>query len=82
MFEDSVIYTPDNYAVLEIFIEMSPDISIMTRNVYSLLEFLGDIGGLFDMLRYIGQFIIFTFTAISGSQLNQYIIANLFEIEN
>ena len=36
---------------------------VTERQTYNLLEWLGDIGGLFDALRYIGIFIVEPFAA-------------------
>ena len=37
---------------------MSLDLKIIERSTYSILEWLGDVGGLFDMLCLIGGFLI------------------------
>jgi len=37
---------------------VSLDSQITERVTYSLLDWLGDVGGLFDALRYIGSFLI------------------------
>ena len=44
---------------------MSPDLEVTERQTYNLLEYLGDIGGLFDALRYMGIFIISPFVSFS-----------------
>ena len=38
---------------------------ISERQTYSLLEYLGDLGGLFDALRYIASLILGPLTAIA-----------------
>ena len=44
---------------------MSPDLEVTERQTYNLLEYLGDIGGLFDALRYMGIFILGPFVSFS-----------------
>ena len=41
-----------------------------TRAVYSFWDFLGDVGGLADMMRLIGYWILAGISLISGSRLN------------
>ena len=54
---------------------MSPENSYHSRTIYNALDFLGDIGGLADALRYIGQLLIWL---ISGNNVSQYLILNIF----
>ena len=41
----------------------SPDTEVSERQTYSFLEWLGDIGGLFDALRYIFALIVYPFAS-------------------
>ena len=45
-------------------IKMSLDLVTWERSTYSLLDYLGDLGGLFDALWYIARFIVKPFSAI------------------
>ena len=46
---------PDGkFKVTSLNINLSPDLVEYERTTYSLLEWLGDIGGLVDALRYLG----------------------------
>ena len=49
------------YRVAGAYIELSMDQQVIERSTYSVLEWLGDIGGLYDALRLIGLFIMFPF---------------------
>ena len=40
------------------FITFSPEILHNTRSIYSAFDFLGDIGGLFDMLRLLAEILL------------------------
>ena len=54
--------SPDRYyRVAGAYIELSMDQQVIERSTYSVLEWLGDIGGLYDALRLIGLFIMFPF---------------------
>ena len=44
---------------------MSLDLKIIERSTYSILEWLGDVGGLFDMLNLIGGVLIGPLAAFS-----------------
>ena len=50
-----------------------------TRVIYGPLDFLGDVGGLTDALKAIGQAIIFLISLVTGSRLDQYIISQVFK---
>ena len=49
------------------------DVVYKSRTVYSILDFLGDIGGLSDALQYIGQILIWL---LQGSGLITYLVSN------
>ena len=42
---------------------LSTDMQVTERRAYSILEWLGDVGGLLDALRYIGYYLITPITA-------------------
>ena len=50
---------------------------IYQRSVYSLLDFIGDVGGLFDGLKMIGQNLLFPFTSFN---FTMKLLAQLFTI--
>ena len=50
------------YKFSSISIFFSPDASIVERETYGLLEWLGDVGGFYGALRYLGGFLIAPFT--------------------
>ena len=46
---------PENkYKFGSLWINLSPDLQVVQRQTYSLLEWLGDIGGLLEALKYLG----------------------------
>ena len=50
---------PDNkYKVVSLYIALTLDQIVIERQTYNILEWLGDVGGLFDMLRLLGKFFI------------------------
>ena len=50
------------------------------REVYTIWDFLGDIGGLNDILPVIGAFIVGFARVLTGSELKRFIFKNLFKI--
>ena len=49
--------------------------------VFSFWDFLGDVGGLYDMLILIGGSLVSALQMLTGSGLNRYIIKHLFMVE-
>ena len=70
-----------NNTILQCTFEMHPDIIQQERSVYSVWDMFGDVGGLFDMLSYIGQGLVGLISLVSGSPLNRFIFARLFMLE-
>ena len=58
---------------------MSLDKIYHTRSIYGIWDLLGDIGGLFDMLRFIAGPITALSTSLLGFGLDQYLISALFK---
>jgi len=50
--------------LFSVWIEISPDIVNHTRSVYSVLDWLGDVGGLFDALNLIARALLSTLTTL------------------
>ena len=61
-----------------LFFTMGENEKHHTRTVYSLLDFLGDIGGLSDALSKIGSIIFGIVQLFTGSGLSQYLLKNIF----
>ena len=51
------------------------------RSVFSFWDFLGDVGGLYDMLILIGGWAVSIIHMLTGSGLERHIIRNLFSVE-
>ena len=49
-----------------------------TRAIYSFWDFLGDVGGLFDMLKLQANPILAVLSALFGNGLESYLVSNLF----
>lgn len=49
------------YKVASTYVTLTMDQNVIERNTYSFLEWLGDIGGLYDALRLIGFFVLLPF---------------------
>ena len=53
------------YKITSLWIELSQSKTIIERSTYDVLEWLGDIGGLFDAFIYLGFVLISPFAAIA-----------------
>ena len=53
------------YKLASLWIEFGQSLTETERQTYSMLDLLGDIGGLFEALRYIGGMIMAPFTAFA-----------------
>ena len=51
------------------------------REVYNVLDCLGDIGGLADALLILAAFCMMFFTLIRGDELQSYILENVYKTE-
>jgi len=58
----SLIYYPENYKVTGLEILANYDVIRINRETYSLLQFLGDLGGLYDALVLLGAFALTYFS--------------------
>ena len=50
----------------ELTIGVSTDLKVFKRSIYTVLDWLGDIGGLLDALRTFGGIFVFLHTQIRG----------------
>ena len=56
---------PDTYyKIVSAFLTLSMDQNVIERQTYSFLDWLGDIGGLYDALRLIGLFVVAPFSSL------------------
>ena len=53
----------------------------INRDVYNVLDWLGDVGGLRDALILIGTFIMFFYTKIRGDALDKFLLQSFFVTE-
>ena len=66
--------------IMEYYITIDHDAIEMTRQVYTIWDALGDIGGLMDMLRLVGYPLIGLSNFLLGSGLSQFLFAALFKV--
>ena len=78
-FRARIFNHPSTETLFILSIAMSPEIVHHKRSIYTILDMLGDIGGLSDALFSIGGFFISFITAITGSQLDNFLVTNLFK---
>ena len=65
------------YKFTSIEINASMDQTIINRETYSGLDYLGDLGGLFDAFKIIGGILI---SPISGLALNSRLLSTIFRV--
>ena len=63
-------------------VEMNRDVVNNVRSIYNALDYLGDIGGLLDMLRLLGGGYLSFFVMIVGDSLKLSIFKGLFVIDD
>ena len=69
------------YGMMKAFIvTLEPDAIREVRQIYTLWDALGDIGGLADMLQLIGWPIVAFANAIFGSGINRSLLQQLFKV--
>ena len=50
-----------------------------TRSIYSALDFLGDVGGLHDMLKLVAEVLLSLWSLIAGNGLDAYLLQSIFK---
>ena len=65
--------------VMQFRFMMSLDELTHTRTVYNLLDYLGDIGGCLDALKYIGAFLVWI---LNGDRLGEFLTSKIFKVDN
>ena len=63
----------NDYSLGGFHIEMSLDKVKNIRSIYSTLDLLGDVGGLFAILLDSGNILIMVFTFFTGSSMDKYL---------
>ena len=59
---------------------MNKDIIFNTREVYNILDLVGDVGGLLDGVQYLCHIIIFFAAILGDNQFNQFLINRIFKL--
>ena len=60
-------------------ISFNPEIVHHTRSIYSALDFLGDIGGLYDMLKIVAEVLLSVWSLIVGCGLDAFLLESIFK---
>ena len=81
IFTENVSDYSDSGLLFSLFFSMSPDIIFEERSIYTFWDLLGDIGGLFGSLTFLGTIVMSVIELIVGSKMSQFITAQLFTIE-
>ena len=64
---------------MSIAFRMSPDVDIKKRSTYTILDLLGDVGGLFDALKASGSVIVAIYFVLRGNPLEKYLLETIFK---
>ena len=76
---DKITFFEDRMLQFQIF--MSPDTYEYHRQIYTIWELFGDIGGLLEVVMIIGGFSKACVALIFGSGLDNYLMSRLFYVE-
>ena len=74
--EISRIY--DDKLLFSVEIRLSRDVIHHNRSIYTSLDLLGDVGGLFDALKSIMYFIVALYFNVFGNPVQEYLLNALF----
>ena len=66
---------------ITLVIELYPDLIQYTRSIYTTLDWLGDVGGLYDAFCMLGSFAIFVYTYIFGNKLDEFLLKRIYKKE-
>lgn len=68
----------DTSTVMRLEFEASLDELVHTRSIYTVLDMLGDIGGLLDMMTFIFKLVWSVVYSFSGSEISRFLLSALF----
>ena len=71
------VYDPENL-LFSIYIVLNRDVIHHNRSIYTSLDVLGDVGGLFDALKGIFSVVITLYFYVFGDPLHSYLMKALF----
>ena len=60
-------------------ISMNPDLRVHKRQIYTILDLLGDVGGLLDALKAFGSIIILLHFKLVGDPVIKYLLESIFK---
>ena len=63
-------------------IVLDDETTVHTRQIYSALDMLGDVGGLLDGLKLLGSGVMFIFHLIRGDPLQEFLMKTMFKKGN
>ena len=70
-------YDPDNI-LFSVEYLLERDVLIHNRSIYTALDLLGDVGGLFDALKGISTLVVAFYFQIFGSPIDEYLLKSMF----
>ena len=70
-------YDPENI-FFSLELDLDSDIMQHNRSVYTFLDYLGDVGGLFDALKGIFSLVVTFYFSLFGSPLKEFLLKSLF----
>ena len=70
-------YAP-GYILFAIEFRLNKDVLHFKRSIYTSLDLLGDVGGLFDALKGISSMLVAFYFSIFGNPMHDYLLGALF----
>ena len=77
--ESRTNFTARESMVVNLGIYLDLDTVTEMRTIYGVFDFLGDVGGLLDLLQLFAGIIVRLFAWVAGSNLNIFLIETLFK---
>ena len=62
-----------------LYMLLNPDVQIYKRKIYTILDLLGDVGGLLDALRAFGSVAVMIFFHLCGNPVHHYLLEAIYK---
>ena len=72
------IYNPSDALLFSIQFKLEKDVLHHNRSIYTFLDLLGDVGGLFDALKGISYITVVIYFQVFGNPMHEYLLRTTF----
>ena len=71
---ETSVLTYNDVGFMGQIIDLDTDVRIYKRQIYTILDLLGDIGGLLDALKAFGSVFVLLYFKLTGDQVTHYLL--------